>query len=46
MPAAIVLSSRTFHSSGVKFDLFVMGAGSFTDRNALTRRCARLPDCP
>src|SRR5262245_52771134 len=45
MPAAIVLSSRTFHSSGVKLDLFVMGAGSFSDCNALMRlrSPARLP---
>jgi hypothetical protein len=41
MPAAIVLSNRTFHSSGVKFDLSVMGADSFTDCNALAGRFAR-----
>src|SRR6188472_4498715 len=46
MPAAIVLSNRTFHSSGVKFDLFAMGADSFTDCNALARRFARMRDWP
>src|SRR4030095_8993773 len=32
IPAAITLSNRTFHSSGVKFDLFVMSIDSYNLR--------------